>query len=490
MARSDRSLRVKRRLQGVAFLAVVAALLGFTIAIYNKSLPWQSSAVVTLDADRIGNQLVVPADVKLNGVLVGRVSGVSVSGSHARMTLQIDKNRLGEIPADVQARILPKTLFGEKFVELVRPAGTPTTVSAHLKAGDTIQQDHSQTAIELQTVFSHLVPLLKTLKPAELSITLSNLASALRNRGDALGHNLELVNTYFSRFNTDLPNFEHDISGLADMASNYADAAPDLLAMLRNFSVNASTFTAKQDVYAQFLLGTDDFAQTATRVFGNNADRLIKLANVSQPVADLYAKYSIVLECLPNGLAIYDRTRLEQAFGQGPYLHITLTPVGDRGPYGPNDKPTKSELTSMVLPPNCYGLPYGSHGLHPVMERYPGNHPSDNYACGGYAGQQGPNCAVPQSSGSPLPTGSAKKSAKKSSKAGGASPLGGLGGVAGVNPASYTASRHGDVGSPAEQQFVTSLLTSFTGINASPASASLADLLVGPMLRGMEVTVA
>ena len=33
----------KRRLQGVAFLAVVALLLGFTIAIYNKSLPWQSA---------------------------------------------------------------------------------------------------------------------------------------------------------------------------------------------------------------------------------------------------------------------------------------------------------------------------------------------------------------------------------------------------------------------------------------------------------------
>jgi phospholipid/cholesterol/gamma-HCH transport system substrate-binding protein len=310
MARTDRALRVKRRLQGVAFLAVVAALLGFTVAIYNKSLPWQSAATVTLNADRIGNQLVVPADVKLNGVLVGRVSGASVSGDHARLTLQIDKSRIrhGDIPANVEARILPKTLFGEKFVDLVVPASGPVGA---LKAGDTISQDHSETAIELQTVFSHLVPLLRTLKPAELSVALSNLASALRNRGDALGHNLELVNTYFSRFNPDLPNFQHDISALADLASNYADAAPDLLATLRNFSANARTFTEKQDVYAQFLTGSSDFAQTATRVFGDNADRLIKLANVSQPVADLYAKYSIVLECLPNGLAIYDRTRLE-----------------------------------------------------------------------------------------------------------------------------------------------------------------------------------
>src|SRR3954451_24893122 len=334
MARSERALRVRRRLQGVAFLAVVALLLGFTIAVYNKSLPWQSADKVTLMADRIGNQLVVPADVKLDGILVGRVSGVHVDGDHAVMTLQIEKSKIHQIPADVEARILPKTLFGEKFVDLVIPqdaSGGP-----QLKAGAVIPQDHSQTAIELQKVFNDLVPLLRALKPAELSIALSNLADALRNRGEALGHNLELVNTYFSQFNKDMPNFQHDISALADMASNYADAAPDLLTMLRNFSANARTFTAKQDQFAQFLTGSDDFAQTSSRVFGNNADRLIKLADVSQPVADLYAKYSIVLECLPNGLAIYDRTRLEQAFGQGPYLHITLTPVGDRGPYGPN----------------------------------------------------------------------------------------------------------------------------------------------------------
>src|SRR6476660_1349471 len=126
MARSERALRVRRRLQGVAFLAVVALLLGFTIAVYNKSLPWQAADKVTLEADRIGNQLVVPADVKLDGILVGRVSGAHVTAAHAEMTLQIDKSKIGEIPATVQARILPKTLFGEKFVELVIPSGVST----------------------------------------------------------------------------------------------------------------------------------------------------------------------------------------------------------------------------------------------------------------------------------------------------------------------------------------------------------------------------
>jgi phospholipid/cholesterol/gamma-HCH transport system substrate-binding protein len=494
MARTERSLRVKRRLQGVGFLAVVALLLGFTIAVYNKSLPWQAADKVTLNADRIGNQLVVPADVKLDGILVGRVSGVHVSGNHAVMTLQIDKGKIKEIPADVEARILPKTLFGEKFVDLVIPDSNSGGDSLH--AGSVIQQDHSKTAIELQTVFNDLVPLLRTLKPAELSIALSNLADALRGRGDALGHNLQLVNTYFTKFNTDLPNFNHDISGLADLASNYADATPnllrllhnfsvtartftvkqdtyarflasnyadatpDLLTTLRNFTVNAKTFTQKQGVYAQFLTGTQGFAEEATKVFGDNANRLITLSQVSKPVLDLYASFSDVLECLPNGLAIYDRTRLEQTFSQGPYLHITLTPVGDRGAYKPTERPKLSQLSSAKPPPGndngCYGLPYGSRGLKPVnpaLFKYPGQ-PPGNYRCSGTTEATDPTC-----------------------------PEGG----ASTGPSSSTTATRSSA-LVDEQNLIAGLFTPMVG--AQQSDAGLEDLLLGPMLRGMNVGVS
>jgi phospholipid/cholesterol/gamma-HCH transport system substrate-binding protein len=478
MVRTERGLRVKRRLQGVGFLVVVAALLGLTVAIYNKSLPWQASDKVTLLADRVGNQLVVPADVKLDGVLVGRVSGVSTNGSQARLTLQIDKSRIKQIPNNVVARILPKTLFGEKYVDLVIP-GQPSTTP--LRPGDVIPQDRSATAIELQHVFNDLVPLLKTLNPAELAVTLSNLSTALQGRGEALGRNLSLVDQYFTRFNKDLPTFNHDIAALADTAGNYADAAPDLLAMLRNFSVNAQTFTVKKDIYAQFLAGTSQFARTATDVFGTNANRLITLAKVSKPVLGLYAQFSDVLECLPNGLAIYDRTRLEQAFGgdvgnqnalPSGYLHITLTPVGDRGAYTASDRPLKSDITSLKLPPNCFGLPYGNHGLHPVNSRFPGNHPSDNYGCGGYVGQQDPTCTIPQGGATPAirKQSSSTHRATHSSFARGPTP---------------------PVGSVGEQAFVAGLLAPVLGTTGDGApAAGLQDLLVGPLLRGMAVTVS
>ena len=52
-----------RRLSGVAFIGVIAMLVGLTVLFYNKA--FTDVVKVTLKTDRIGNQLSAPSDVKL-----------------------------------------------------------------------------------------------------------------------------------------------------------------------------------------------------------------------------------------------------------------------------------------------------------------------------------------------------------------------------------------------------------------------------------------
>ncbi|MGN6475364.1 MAG: MCE family protein, partial [Mycobacteriales bacterium] len=260
------------------------------------------------------------------------------------------------------------------------------------------------------------------------------------------GHGLQLINTYFSQLNQDMPNIQHDISGLADLASNYADAAPDLLGILKHFSVTAKTFTVKADPYAQFLAGTTGFADTAANFFKKNGKGLVNLAKYSEGPLNLLSDYSIVLECLPNGLSIFDRERLEHAFSGGE-LHIDLIPVNNRGAYTAKDRPSIKEFTRATLPANCYGLPYGGQGLHPENTKYPFA-PGGNYSKGGYAGSS--SSATPNSSLSSLLAGST-----------------------------------GGVGSLAEQAQIRMLVNEVTG--QPPSSSGLSDLLLGPLLRGRVV---
>jgi phospholipid/cholesterol/gamma-HCH transport system substrate-binding protein len=235
MSRGGRRVAL-RRVQGLAFLVVLALLLGLAVATYQKA--FSGAVTVTLETDTVGNQLQSASDVKVRGVIVGEVRDVQASADGATIELAIQPEHLDEIPANVNARLLPKTLFGERFVSLVIPDDPSPE---RLAAGDTIPQDRSENAIELERVIDDLLPLLQAVDPADLSYTLGAVADALRGRGDLLGQNLADTGSYVGQINTVLPELQADISLLADVADTYESAAPDILAVLDNLSVTAST---------------------------------------------------------------------------------------------------------------------------------------------------------------------------------------------------------------------------------------------------------
>ena len=133
---------VRRRLQGVAFLVVLVLLLGLAVAQYNKT--FADVAHVTLQ-DRHRGQ---PAAGRLRRQGPRRHRRRVCAAVHGRrrgatIDLAMDPQYLTQIPADVSARLLPKTLFGERYVSLVaaRPAdhrsGWPTATSSARTAPET-----------------------------------------------------------------------------------------------------------------------------------------------------------------------------------------------------------------------------------------------------------------------------------------------------------------------------------------------------------------
>ena len=76
---------------------------------------------VTLQTSRAGLQLPKHADVKMRGVIVGEVLDAIRRRRCRRWTWRLSRARWESIPSNVTARILPKTLFGEKYVELEIP---------------------------------------------------------------------------------------------------------------------------------------------------------------------------------------------------------------------------------------------------------------------------------------------------------------------------------------------------------------------------------
>ena len=466
--------RLSNRAYGLAFLLTLVVLVGLAVATFQKR--FTPVVMVTLMAARIGNQLQNSSDVKIRGLIVGEVRSITSTGNGASIEMALQPDQVAGIPVNVSARILPKTLFGERYVDLVIPSDPSSKAIAE---GDTISQDHTVVAIELERVFDDLLPLLRTVKPEKLAATLNALATALDGRGTQLGHNLVLADRYFAAINPKMPTIQADISRLADLASTYSDAAPDLLRMLKALTTTNTTIVEKQDSLAGFLAGTAGFANNATDFLNANGDRIIQVGRVQRPTLALAARYAPEYPCFASGLADWI-PRATQMFSNHAF-HITLEAVKPRAPYRPGEEPAWGEHRG----PSCMGLPspgYTQANPRPGMKFNDGTH--------GF-GYQSPS-AFPGASLSAFP--GALHGALPRAVPGafqGALP-GAVPGAASALPSYFSSptavgipgADSGLAGSAGEQQVIARLFAQ--GDDASPSA--ITTLLTGPILRGMTVS--
>ena len=182
------------KLLGVVFLAMLVGGVYLTYGIFTKKFTDYDE--VTLQTSTIGLQLPARADVKIRGVIVGEVLEFDTVSSGAELTLGIFPSELDSIPANVTGSIVPKTLFGEKYVSLVVPEDhSPDPI----QTGAVIER--TAIATEVEAVLADLYPLLRTVQPAEINLTLNALATALEGRTRLLV----------------LDNCEHVVDAVADL---------------------------------------------------------------------------------------------------------------------------------------------------------------------------------------------------------------------------------------------------------------------------------
>ena len=439
---------IRRRLSGLAFILIVAGLVALSIAMYNKA--FTPVASVTLTTDKVGNQLAVHSDVKVRGLVVGEVRGITPTRDGAELDLALDPDKIDVIPADVSARFLPKTLFGERYVSLQIPEDAS---AARLRGGDRIRQDTSTAAVELEQAFESLLPVLQAVQPQKLSSTLTAISTALAGRGDALGQTLSDLGSLVGELNPHLPQLREDLVQLATVSDTYSDAAPDLVQALTDLTVTSRTIAEQRANLDSLFATTTTAARDLESFLRINRDNLIRLADSSRPTLDALARYSPEYPCL-LGMMADNVDTLDKVFGKGtdrPGLHATIEVTVNRGKYEPGeDTPAYEDDRG----PRCYDFTQ-------FPTPFPQNPPDGQIQDGT----------------------SAKPAAR--SQQDGVNPPAGLGGT---TPQSAPAD--GDLGlanSPGEADFLAQLLAPDLGV-APEQVPSWSALLLGPAYRGTEVS--
>jgi phospholipid/cholesterol/gamma-HCH transport system substrate-binding protein len=424
-------LTQNHKVLGIVFLCLLLGGIYLTYGVFTKKFVDYDR--VKLETSTIGLQLPSRADVKIRGVIVGEVLAFDTTAEGAELTLGIFPSELDTIPANVTGSIVPKTLFGEKYVSLVVP---DDPAPGHIETGATIPR--TQVSIEVEKVLSDLYPLLRTVQPAEINTTLNAMATALEGRGEQIGKNLETVDSYLKRLNPQIPGFVEDLRLTAKVSDTYAQAMPQIAEILRNTVKTTGTLEDREVKLKALFTDVAAFSDTAKGFLDDNGDNLIRLSKVSAQQLKVFAKYAPEFSCLTSG--IVNAGKLQAEAFRGFELHIVLEtlPHQPRG-YGAQDVPRYGEDRG----PNCLHLP-----TPPWSQSNPVRH------------QPNFNDGVDE------PTGK---------------------GTSRVAP-SYYRNATGLAGSPQESDLLKSLLGPALGLTADQVP-DLGVLLLGPMARGAEVSL-
>ena len=244
--------------------------------------------------------LVPQSDVDVSGIRVGKVVSVQSDGSNGALaTMQVD-GRV-HLRQDVRAYVRPKSLIGEKYVELIR---TPRSNAAVVADGFRIRRANTGEAIEIDTILNSLDPQ-----------TRAALSSSLRELGVA-------VNGQAANINQSIPQVDQATANLRPLAQVADRRQQELDRILVDLAIIMQALADEQQALGQVV----DSGNTA---LGAIANRDKDLAGTVQQANTLM----ISLDSIFKDLTPADRESLQKApptIQSGRALLSQLNPTVDR----------------------------------------------------------------------------------------------------------------------------------------------------------------
>jgi phospholipid/cholesterol/gamma-HCH transport system substrate-binding protein len=163
----------------LATLAILGMYLGIKAAYGGFGHYYQ----LNMTLPRATQMLQIGSDVRMRGVVVGKVSTIKLAHRQVEFTLQMKKDY--RVPTSAEAFVTLKTLLGAKFVDLrFDHYGAP-----FLSNGARIRESH--VGPELEDALADGVDVLQAIRPEDLATVVSTLAQAAAGHGADVARGLK-----------------------------------------------------------------------------------------------------------------------------------------------------------------------------------------------------------------------------------------------------------------------------------------------------------
>ena len=268
--------RVANALTGaIALLLFIAAV--YIGVLYTNGDRFKSLRSLYASFDAAGQGLQAKSDVKIHGVTIGSVKFVKLVGGRALVKMEINRDQ--QIPVDSSAAIKPKTLFGEKFVDIEPDPNKPQVeiTGPFFGDGGTITKTAPTRGTELEDVLAAAEPVLAQINPNDLTTVLDTLAQAAQGEGPAINRQLGNFQQLADVAAANDMNTQELLSDLSLLSNSIANDAPNLVALAQSLNVVLPPLNARGDEITSILGNLSRVSNDAANLLDANRPAQDKL---------------------------------------------------------------------------------------------------------------------------------------------------------------------------------------------------------------------
>jgi phospholipid/cholesterol/gamma-HCH transport system substrate-binding protein len=269
-------------LRTVLVVAVAASLAGCGVGY--KQLPLPGSKVggdvyqVQATFDQALN-LAQGAQVRINGVSVGRVASVEAKNYQALVTMDIQEG--SSIPEDSKARLRYDTPLGELIIQV-----TPGGSARDLADGGQFQLEKATTAPTVEDTLSAASTLINGGRLGELQIIAQELNTTLGGREDKIRHTNEQVSEFLRDANASTGDLTRSLEALRDVSEVLDEERSTIRKALDDLGPATETLSENTEEVVNLLERAEQLASTGHRLALKVHDPLLQILVQLGPIAD------------------------------------------------------------------------------------------------------------------------------------------------------------------------------------------------------------
>lgn len=292
------------------------------------------------------------APVRYSGVNVGHISGIDSGTESSVVRLRIDSDAIDLIPAAVLARVVPRTFFGDIYIQLVDdPAGRP---QGSLADGDEVRADTGPDAVALYAVYTRLVHILDRMQPQNMQVALSAIAHALDGRGATVGRIVDRLDEASKTLTPAVQTFLDSTPDFRTVLQALHTAAPDVLAILSSATNVSQSMVDNRQALDETIEAAASFAPVFTGFVGEQRDRVVTVVDAAGTILATTAANPAGLVGTLEGARTFGAAGA-RVFATG-HFDITAVPTfADPMPYTAADCPAYGGQPGNCGPPSVDG---------------------------------------------------------------------------------------------------------------------------------------